>query len=80
MVDRAVAALIKTHNTIVIIKIVERFNGAVQDECDNDSEITFRKLRRSSTKLMQHDNEDRLHAALGYRAPASSLSDWVFAN
>jgi hypothetical protein len=45
--------------------IVERFNGTVRIESDN-----YLQAEAIIAKLMRRYNEERLHAALGYMAPA----------
>ena len=79
-VNRDVAAVIKTHNLIDIKTkrrhpesngIVERFNGTVRDESDNDYGNNYLQAEAIIAKLMQHYNEERLHAALGYMTPAT---------
>lgn len=79
-VNRDVAAVIKTHNLIDIKTrprhpesngIVERFNGTVREESDNDYGSNYLQAEAIIAKLMHHYNEERLHAALGYMAPAT---------
>ncbi len=79
-VNRDVAALIKTHNLIDIKTkprhpqsngIVERFNGTVRDESDNDYGNNYLQAQAIIAKLIGHYNEERLHAALGYMTPAT---------
>jgi transposase InsO family protein len=50
--------------------IVERFNGTVRDETDNDYRANYFRAEANIGKLMPHYNEERLHAALGYMTPA----------
>jgi transposase InsO family protein len=78
-VNRDVAAVIRTHNLIDIKTrprhpesngIVERFNGTVRDETDNDYGNNYLQAEAMIAKLMHHYNDERLHAALGYMAPA----------
>lgn len=78
-VNRDVAAVIKAHNLIDIKTkprhpesngIVERFNGTVREESDNDYGGNYLQAEAIIGKLMQHYNEERLHATLGYMAPA----------
>jgi putative transposase len=75
-----VAAVIKTHNLIDIKTrprhpesngIVERFNGTVRDESDNDYGNNYLQAEAIIAKLMQQYNEERLHATLGYMTPAT---------
>jgi putative transposase len=79
-VNRDVAAVIKAHNLIDIKTkprhpesngIVERFNGTVRDETDNHYGNTYVQAEAIIAKLMQHYNEERLHATLGYMTPAT---------
>ena len=49
---------------------MERFNGTVRDEADNDYGSNYLRAE-SIAKLMQHYNEERLHATLGYMTPAT---------
>ena len=79
-VNRDVAAVIKTHNLIDIKTqprhpesngIVERFNGTVRDETDNDYGQNYLQAEGIVAKLMKHYNEERLHATLGYMTPAT---------
>jgi transposase InsO family protein len=79
-VNRDVAAVIKTHNLIDIKTkprhpesngIVERFNGTVRDESDNDYGNNYLQAEAIIAKLMRHYNEERLHATLGYMTPAT---------
>jgi transposase InsO family protein len=51
--------------------IVERFNGTVRDETDNDYGSNYLRAEAMVAKLMQHYNEERLHATLGYMTPAT---------
>ena len=75
-----VAAVIKTHNLIDIKTkprhpesngIVERFNGTVRDESDNDYGHNYLQAEAIIDKLMHQYNEERLHATLGYMTPAT---------
>ena len=70
--------MIKVHNLIDIKTrprhpesngIVERFNGTVRDETDNDYGTNYLRAEAIVAKLMQHYNEERLHATLGYMTP-----------
>ena len=79
-VNRDVAAVIKTHNLIDIKTkprhpesngIVERFNGTVRNETNNDYGDNYLQAEAIIAKLMQHYNEERLHASLGYMTPAT---------
>jgi transposase InsO family protein len=51
--------------------IVERFNGTVRDESDNDYGKNYLQAEAIIARLMQHYNEERLHATLGYMTPAT---------
>lgn len=79
-VNRDVAAVIKAHNLIDIKTrarhpesngIVERFNGTVRDETDDDYGDNYLQAETILDQLMRHYNEERLHAALGYMTPAT---------
>jgi len=79
-VNRDVAAVIKAHNLIDIKTkprhpesngIVERFNGTVRDESDNEYGGNYLQAEAIIDKLMHHYNEERLHATLGYMTPAT---------
>ena len=79
-VNRDVATLIKTHNLIDIKTkprhpqsngIVERFNGTVRDESDNDYGNNYLQAQAIIAQLIGHYNEERLHATLGYMTPAT---------
>ncbi len=79
-VNRDVAAVIKAHNLIEIKTrprhpesngIVERFNGTVRQESDDDYGANYLKAEATIRELMHHYNEERLHAALGYMTPAT---------
>jgi len=79
-VNRDVGAVIKAHSLIDIKTrprhpesngIVERFNGTVRDETDNDYGKNYLQAELIIARLMQHYNEERLHATLGYMTPAT---------
>jgi transposase InsO family protein len=79
-VNRDVAAVIKTHNLIDIKTkprhpelngIVERLNGTVRGESDNDYGHNYLQAEAIIAKLMHQYNEERLHATLGYMTPAT---------
>ena len=79
-VNRDVAAVIKAHNLIDIKTrprhpesngIVERFNGTVRAESDDNYGDNYLQAEAIMGKLMHQYNEQRLHAALGYMTPAT---------
>lgn len=79
-VNRDVAAVVKAHNLIDIKTrlrhpesngIVERFNGTVRDETNDDYGGDYLKAQATIAGLVRHYNEERLHAALGYMTPAT---------
>ena len=79
-VNRDVAAVIKAHNLINIKTkprhpesngIVERFNGTVRNESNNDYGNNYLQAEAIIAKLMHYYNEERLHATLGYMTPAT---------
>jgi putative transposase len=79
-VNRDVAAVIKAHNLIDIKTrarhpesngIVERFNGTVRQESEDNYGENYLKAEAMIAGLMHHYNEERLHAALGYMTPAT---------
>lgn len=79
-VNRDVAAVIKTHNLIDIKTrprhpesngIVERFNGTVRQDSEDEYGNTYLQAEAIIGKLMHQYNEERLHAALGYMTPAT---------
>jgi transposase InsO family protein len=79
-VNRDVAAVIKAHNLIEIKTkprhpesngIVERFNGTVRAESDNDYGDNYLQAEAIIAKLVQHYNDERLHATLGYMTPVT---------
>ncbi|MHB8453698.1 MAG: integrase core domain-containing protein [Acidiferrobacterales bacterium] len=79
-VNRAVAAVIKAHNLIEIKTkprhpesngIVERFNGTVRVESDDDYSQNYLLAEAIIARLIHHYNEERLHATLGYMTSAT---------
>jgi len=79
-VNRDVAAVIKAHNLIEIKTkprhpesngIVERFNGTVRAESDDDYGANYLEAEAIIKDLVKHYNEERLHATLGYMTPAT---------
>ena len=79
-VNRDVAAVIKAHNLIDIKTkprhpesngIVERFNGTVRADSDDDYGANYLEAEAIIKDLVKHYNEERLHAALGYMTPAT---------
>ncbi|MDB6084544.1 MAG: Integrase, catalytic region, partial [Gammaproteobacteria bacterium] len=84
-VNRDVAAVIKTHNLIDIRTkprhpesngIVERFNGAVRAESDDDYGNNYLQAEAIISRLMHHYNEERLHATPGLH-DASDVASWT---
>jgi len=51
--------------------IVERFNGTVRTESDEDYGKNYLQAEAIIGRLMHHYNEERLHATLGYMTPAT---------
>jgi len=51
--------------------IVERFNDTVRDEIDDNYRNNYLQAEAIIAKLMQHCNEERLHATLGYMTPGT---------
>jgi putative transposase len=79
-VNRDVAAVIKAHNLVDIKTkprhpesngIVERFNGTVRAETDNDYGDNYLEAEAIMARLMHQYNQERYHAALGYMTPAT---------
>jgi transposase InsO family protein len=79
-VNRDVAAVIKAHNLIDIKTrprhpesngIVERFNGTVRAESDNDYGQNYLQAEAIIAKLIHQYNDERLHATLGYMTPVT---------
>ena len=77
-VHRDMAAVIKAHNLIDIktrlrhpesTGIVERFNGTVRDETNDDYGGDYLEAEATMPSFVRHYNDERLHAALGYMAP-----------
>ena len=84
-VNRDVAAVMKAHDLLDIKTrarhpesngIVERFNGTVRDESDDQYGANYLDAEAIVDRLMKQYNEERLHAALGYMTPAT----WHFGN
>ena len=84
-VNRDVAAVMKAHDLLDIKTrprhpesngIVERFNGTVRDESDDNYGKNYLEAQTIVERLMKQYNEERLHAALGYMTPAT----WHFAD
>lgn len=78
--NRDVAAVIKEHDLLRIKTkprhpesngIVERFNGTVRDESNDQYGANCLEAEQIVGRLMKHYNETRLHAALGYMTPAT---------
>ena len=57
--------------TAVSNGIVERFNGTVRAESDDDYGNNYLQAEAIISRLMHHYNEERLHATLGYMTPAT---------
>jgi putative transposase len=79
-VNRDVAAVVKAHNLVDIKTrprhpesngVVERFNGTVRAETDNDYGDNYLEAEAIMTTLMHQYNQVRYHAALGYMTPAT---------
>ncbi|MGE0520980.1 MAG: transposase [Candidatus Binatia bacterium] len=79
-VNRDVAAVVKAHNLIDIKTrrqhpesngIVERFNGTVRDETNDDYGGDYLEAQATVASLVRHYNDERLHAALGYMTPVT---------
>lgn len=79
-VNRDVAAVIKAHNLIEIKTkprhpesngIVERFNGTVRADSDNDYGANYLEAEAIIKDLVTYYTEERLHATLGYMTPAT---------
>jgi len=51
--------------------IVERFNGTVRAESDDDYGNNYLQAEAIIAKLMHHYNDERLHATLGYMTSAT---------
>ena len=78
-VNRDVAAVIKAHSLIDIKTrprhpqsngIVERLNGPVRDETDNDYGKNYLQAEAIIANLMKHYNAERLPATFGHMTPA----------
>jgi transposase InsO family protein len=50
---------------------VERFNGTVRAESDDDYGNNYLQAEAIISRLMHHYNEERLHATPGYMTPAT---------
>ena len=50
---------------------MERFNGTVRAESDDDYGNNYLEAEAIISRLMHHYNEERLHATLGYMTPAT---------
>lgn len=79
-VNRDVAAVIRAHDLLDIKTrrchpesngIVERFNGTVRYESENEFGENYLQAEDVIAKLITQYNEERLHAALGYMTPAT---------
>ena len=79
-VNRDVAAVIKAHKLIEIKTkprhpesngIVERFNGTVRADSDNDYGANYLKAEAIIKDLVKHYNEERLQETSGYMTPAT---------
>ena len=77
-VNRDVATVVKAHNLIDIKArprhpesngIVERFNGTVRQDSDDEYGKNYLQAEAIIAQLIQHYNDERLHATLGYMAP-----------
>lgn len=78
--NRDVAAVIKEHNLLEIKTkprhpesngIVERFNGTVRDESNDQYGANVLQAEQIVDQLMKQYNNTRLHATLGYMTPAT---------
>jgi putative transposase len=83
-VNRDVAAVIKTHNLIDIKTrprhpesngIVERFNGTVRADSDDDYGNNYLQAEATIGKLMHHYNEERLPRRAGLH-DTSNVASW----
>jgi putative transposase len=54
---------------------LERYHRTIKHDCVRQkTPLMLEEARRVVTEFVQHDNESRLHSALGYVSPADKLA------